>query len=260
VTVLEQGAQFLSPFDQDLVSWLVEKSRRLGIELYAETAVEAIEREGDSFRVRSAGSGNAGSFAADLVVHAAGRVPALDPEGLDAAGVAHEKGKVRLNEYLQSSSNPLVYAAGDAAQLGPPLTPIASRDGEVAAANMLEGNHRKVDYGVVPSAVFTLPPLASVGLGEDEARQKGLNFRAHCQQTPDWYVNRRVNEDAGGFKILIEQPTERILGAHLLGPQADELINLFALAMRADLRADDLRQTVFAYPTSASNLDSMLGS
>src|SRR3546814_4714043 len=90
----------------------------------------------------------------------------------------------------------------------------------------------------------TAPPLASVGLGEDTAREKGLEFRVNCQQTAGWYANRRVNEKAAGFKVLIERQSGRILGAHLLGPQADELINVFALAMRADLTADDLREVV----------------
>jgi len=259
VTVLERGEHFLSPFDPDLVAWLVEKTRALGIELYSGTAVESIKPEDGAFRVRSAGNGNAASFSADLVVHAAGRVPALDPEDLEAGGVDHEKGRPLLNAFLQSRSNPLVYAVGDAAQAGPPLTPVASRDGEAAAVNMLEGNHRKVDYSVVPSAVFTLPPLASVGLGEQEARDKGLTFRVHCQQTGEWYVNRRVNEEAAGFKVLIEEPTGRLLGAHLLGPGADDLINLFSLALHAGLGVDDLRETIFAYPTLASNLESMLG-
>src|SRR3546814_6429755 len=85
--------------------------------LYAETSVAAIEREGNGFRVRSAGNGNAPGFAVDLVVHAAGRVPAIDAEHLERAGVAHDKGRLSLNEFLQSRTNPLVYAAGDAAPM-----------------------------------------------------------------------------------------------------------------------------------------------
>src|SRR3546814_10059336 len=81
------------------------------------------------------------------------RVPAIDAEQLDRAGVAHDKGRLSLNEFLQSRTNPLVYAAGDAAQMAPPLTPVASRDGEVVAVNMLEGNHRTADYGPIPSVV-----------------------------------------------------------------------------------------------------------
>lgn len=258
VTILEQGDHFLTPFDQDLVGWLVERTQRLGVALYSNTAVEAIERDGEAFNVRSRGEDRARSFTADLVVHAAGRVPALEVEGLDAAGIEHDKGRPALNRFLQSRSNPLVYAAGDAAQLGPPLTPVAARDGEAAADNMLHGNQREVDYSVVPSAVFTLPPLAMVGLGEAAAREKGLRFRVNCQSTADWYASRRVNEEASGFKILIEEDSQRILGAHLLGPQAEELINLFALAIRLGVSTDRLRETVFAYPTSASYLDSML--
>lgn len=258
VTVLEQGSHFLSPFDQDLVGWLVEESRRLGIGLHSDTSVEAVERASDGFRVRAKAGGQAQAFDADLVVHAAGRVPALVPEELDAAGIQHENGRPLLDEHLQSRSNPAVYVAGDAAQANPPLTPVAGRDGEVVAANMLEGNHRTADYGAVASAVFTLPPLASVGLREDQARDKGLEFRVNCRQTADWYASRRVNEKASGHKILVEKGTGRILGAHLLGPQADELINLFALAINSGLDSDALRRVPFAYPTAASYLDSML--
>ncbi|HMA14303.1 MAG TPA: NAD(P)/FAD-dependent oxidoreductase [Kiloniellaceae bacterium] len=259
VTVLEQGSRFLSPFDQDLVGWLVEDAHRLGIALHSDTAVEAVERAGDGFRVRAKSDGQSPTFDADLVVHAAGRVPALVPEELDTAGIDHEKGRPKLNEHLQSRSNPAVYVAGDAAQANPPLTPVASRDGEVVAANMLEGNHRTADYGAVPSVVFTSPPLASVGLREDQARDKGLNFRVSCRQTAGWYASRRLNVKAAGHKILVEEDSGRLLGAHLLGPQADELINLFALAINSGLDADTLRRVPFAYPTAASYLDSMLG-
>lgn len=258
VTVLEQGPRFLSPFDQDLVGGLVEESRCLGIAFHSDTAVEAVERAGGGFQVRAKAYGQAQVFDADLVVHAAGRVPALEPEELDAAEIAHKKGRPKLNEYLQSRSNPAVYVAGDAAQANLPLTPVASRDGEVVAANMLEGNHRTTDYGAIPSVIFTLPPLASVGLREDQARDKDLDFHVICRQTADWYASRRVNVKAAAHKILVEKGTGRILGAHLLGPQADELINLFALAMNSGLDADALRRVPFAYPTAASYLDAML--
>src|SRR3546814_19444645 len=99
----------------------------------------------------------------------------------------------------------------------------------------------------------TAPPLASVGLGEDTAREKGLEFRVNCQKTAGWYANRRVNEKAAGFKVLIERQSGRILGAHLLGPQADELIKVFALPKRPAPTADDLREAVVGYPPRPSN-------
>jgi len=114
---------------------------------------------------------------ADLVVHAAGRAPDFGDFDLDAAGVQTEKGQLKLSEFLQSVSNPSVYAAGDAARSGPPLTPVSSHDAKIVAANLLQGNHQKPNYEGVPSVAFTIPPVAAVGLTEAQAREKGLKVR-----------------------------------------------------------------------------------
>ncbi len=221
VTVLQRADRMLTQFDPELVGWLMEKF-------------------------------------AEIVVHAAGRAPDLDALNLAAAGVAVDNGRLVLNEFLQSVSNPAVYAAGDAAAKGPPLTPVSSHDGKVVAGNLLDGNRHRPDYRGVPSVAFTLPPIAAVGLGEAEARAAGLKFQTKSQKVPDWYTARRVAETVYGFKTLIEEGSGRILGAHLVGPHADEVINLFALAVRHGLTADDLKQTIFAYPTAASDIGYML--
>jgi glutathione reductase (NADPH) len=163
-----------------------------------------------------------------------------------------------LNEYLQSRSNPSVYAAGDAASVGPPLTPVSSHDGKVVAANILEGNRQKPDYRGVPSVVFTVPPIASVGLNERQAQEQGLKFKVKSENTPDWYTARRLAERVYGYKTLVEEGTGQILGAHIVGPHADEVINLFALAIRHHLTARDLQTTIFAYPTGASDIGYMV--
>ena len=258
VTVLERGKRLLEPFDPDLVGWLMAKFREVGIDVHLETRVTAVEREGDGLAVRAISNGSESVFKADLVVHAAGRVPDLEPLDLAAAGVTSEKGRLELNEFLQSVSNPAVYAVGDAAMNGPPLTPIASLDAEVAAANMLKGNHRKPDYLGVASVCFTVPPIASVGLSEMQARKNGLRFRMQCKKASDWYTARRVAQTTYGFKVLVEEETDRILGAHLVGPHVDEVVNIFALAIRKGLTARDLKTTLFAYPTGASDISSML--
>jgi glutathione reductase (NADPH) len=258
VTVLQRAERMLTRFEPELVGWLMEKFSEIGVEVRTGTTVEAIDRLSSSFRVHARSGSQEISTEADLVVHGAGRAPDLDALNLAAAGVAVEKGRLVLNEFLQSVSNPAVYAAGDAAAKGPPLTPVSSHDGKVVAANLLEGNRHRPDYRGVPSVAFTLPPIAAVGLGEAEARAAGLKFRVNRQKVPDWYTARRVAETVYGFKTLIEDDSERVLGAHLVGPHADEVINLFALAIRHDLTADDLKQTIFAYPTGASDIGSML--
>jgi len=126
------------------------------------------------------------------------------------------------------------------------------------AANLLDGPSHRPDYRGVPSVAFTVPSIASVGVSEDDARRQGLKFRVNAGSTPHWFSARRLAERVYGHKVLIEEATDRILGAHLVGPQAEEVINLFGLAIRHGLTAADLRSTMFAYPTGASDVGYML--
>lgn len=260
VTVLQRGERILPQFDGDLVAWLTEAFEAAGIDVRTGHSVEAIEKTAEGYRVhvRTAGRETA-TVDADLVVHAAGRIPDLDPLALEAAGVDRdERGRLKLNEYLQSVSNPAVYAAGDAAAIGPPLTPVSSHDAKVVVGNLLDGNKHRPDYRAIPSVAFTIPPIASVGLSEEEARLKGLKFSLKSERASSWYTARRVAESVYGYKVMVEEATNLILGAHLVGPHVDEVINVFGFAMRHGLTADDIKSTMFAYPTGASDIGSML--
>jgi glutathione reductase (NADPH) len=135
---------------------------------------------------------------------------------------------------------------------------VASYEGQIVASNLLKGNHQRPNYLGIPSVVFTIPPLAAVGLSERAASEQGLEFKVKKETTSTWYASRRVGETCSGYKVLVEERTDRILGAHLLGSDAGEVINLFALAIRAGMRATDLKHTLFAYPTSGSNITRML--
>lgn len=258
VTLVDMLNRPLAGFDPDVVSWLVERTRAMGIDVRVGTRVQRVDRHGDSFAVHAAADEREETFQADLVVHAAGRVPDLDGLDLAAANVAHDAHGILVNDYMQSVSNPSVYAAGDAAKGGLPLTPVATFEAHVAASNLIRGNRRRIEYPPIPMVVFTQPPLASVGWQEEDARRQGLKVKINQARTSTWYSSRRVNEQASGYKVLIDADTDRIVGAHLLGPHADELVNLFALAMRAGLTTRDIKQTVFAYPTRASDMAHML--
>src|SRR3546814_2834677 len=132
----------LMHFEPELVGWLMESFGGIDVDVRTGTTVTAIERIEGGFLVRAESDGDPVVIEADLVVHAAGRAPALDQLDLEVANVAVENGSLRLNDFLQSVSNPSVYAAGDAAQQGPPLTPVSSHDAKVVAANLIEGDRK----------------------------------------------------------------------------------------------------------------------
>jgi glutathione reductase (NADPH) len=258
VTVLHQGERMLKKFDPDLVGWLMESFETLGIDVRTRTPVEAIDKIKSGYAVRASAGGTRISVEADVVVHAAGRAPAFETLDLETGGVTTENKRLKLNDYLQSVSNTAVYAAGDAAQMGPPLTPVSSHDARVVAANLLKGNHQKPDYVGVPSVVFTIPPMVTVGISEAEARKRGGKFKLISQKASDWFTARQSAEPIYGFKVLIDEESDLVLGAHLVGPHVEEVINIFAFAIRHGLTANHLKNTIFAYPTGASDIGHML--
>ena len=258
-TIAHRGQRPLPGFDPDLVDQLVEATRDVGVDVRLNTVVQGIEKVANNLFVRVSADGNEQVLEADMVVHGAGRVPDIDDLALDKVAIKYSNKGVEVNEYLQSVSNPLVYAAGDAAASGGlPLTPVAGLEGRVVAANLLQGNHAKPNYLGVSTVVFTIPPLASVGLQEEAARQNGLKFKVNRGDTSGWYSSRRVNVGHSGYKVLVEESTGRILGADLLGLHAEEVINLFGLAIRSGLCASDLKEMLYASPTSSSDVTYMV--
>jgi len=259
VTILHRGERPLHRFDPDLVGRLMGRTRELDVDVQVRAEVMSISSGSAGLRVHAVVNGEEREFVADLVVHGAGRVPEIGDLHLTEAGIEWDARRgIKVNEYLQSISNPAVYAAGDAAASGPPLTPVAVYEGKIVAQNLLRGNQLKPNYQGVPTVVFSIPPLASAGLLEHEARELGLHFQTNIQDTSSWYSSRRIREECSGFKVLVEEGTERILGAHLLGQEAGEIINLFALAIRRGLPRSDLLDTIYSYPTNASDIRYMV--
>lgn len=276
ITIFHRGKQPLEHFDPDLVSLLAQKSKNIGIDILLETKVVKIDKivssssstEGDGKLVvhyssvtnSQADYKSTKTLEVDMVVHGAGRVPNIKELDLQAAGVEYTPRGIKVNEYLQSISNPIVYAAGDVASSGgAPLTPVATYEGNIISTNLINGNSIKSNYTGLPSVVFTIPPLASVGLMEKDVIEQGLQFRVNHDNTSRWSSSRRLGETHSGFKIIIEQGSDRILGAHLLGPHAEEVINIFSIAIRLGLGAKDLNDPIlYSYPTHSSDIIYML--
>jgi glutathione reductase (NADPH) len=123
---------------------------------------------------------------------------------------------------------------------------------------MLKGNNRTADYRGVPTVVFTIPELTRVGLLESEAAEQNLDYRVKFIDTGGWYAHLRVGEDCAAVKVLVDNHSDEILGAHLLGPEYAEVVNLFALAIRLGLKTRDLKTLVSAYPSVGSDFGAML--
>jgi glutathione reductase (NADPH) len=287
VTIIHRGKQPLEHFDPDLVNRLVQRSRDIGIDVILQAAVKSIDKSLSSSTTTNfsnegrnklvvhyssssniskknnlkSGEMTSSKIEDDMVVHGAGREPNIDGLDLvDAGGVQYTHRGITVNEYLQSVSNPAVYAAGDAAtNMGLPLTPVASYDGAVVANNLIKGNAMKSDYTGLPSVVFTIPSLVSVGMQEKEAIDQGLRFKIKHEDTSGWASSRRVGETCAAFKVLVEEDTNRILGAHILGPHAEEIINIFSIAIKLGLTTKDLNDPIlYTYPTNSSDILYML--
>jgi glutathione reductase (NADPH) len=260
VTILHRGERALKGFDPDLVAHLLERTRELGIEVRLQTCVDSVARAGDALRVEVTSRTRSDPVECNAVVHGAGRVPNLDALRLDLAEVDHGARGVRVNAYMRSVSNPTVFAAGDCADTpAPNLTPVSAYEARIASKNLLAGaDQRRVEYPPIPSVVFTVPPVGRVGLLEAEAREQGMELDVHFQKTSQWYSSIRVAEPYSAHKTLVDKTTGRIVGAHVMGPGAEEQLNLFALAMKAGLTANQIKAAMFAYPSYASDLGSMV--
>lgn len=258
VTVLEMADRPLGNFDPDLVEMLVEGTEELGIDLRTNAKVAKIEKQGDEFTVTVERADGTETVTCDMVVHGTGRVPDIDGLNLEAAGVEYSRRGIRVSDAMRTT-NPAIFAAGDCADSGPNLTPVSAAEGRIAGKNLLAGEDaRQINYPPVPSVVFTLPMVATVGLSEAAAREQGLKFDVHFEKTEGWYSSLRVGAKHTGFKVLVEQGSGKILGAHLIGPGSEEQINLLAMAMGTGQTANQIKAMIFAYPSYASDIGSMV--
>lgn len=258
VTILAREGRALADSEPELTDALVAYSREIGVDVVFETSIAAVRSDGGRTVVIGVRDGIETRYEADFILNAAGRVAALDGLDLDAAGVAVEPHGVAVTDFLRSTTNPAVFAAGDAhGRLQ--LSPNATYEGDIIGTNFLHGDTVRTDYTVVPRAIFTTPPFASVGITEAEAQKQGLNVRAVTNDMKEWTVFAIAGEPLAQAKVIIDAGTDRILGAHILGPAAAELIHLFAMAMRFNATAADLAAMQYAYPTFASTVPSMVG-
>ena len=258
VTILEATARLLPAMDEDAVRILHAESERIGIEIVTGVTIEAIAAVGNRFAVHAIVAGESRRFGCDRVAHGAGRVADLDDLDLEAGGIDHDGAKITTTEYLRSRTNASVYVAGDALWSSPQLSPLATYEGRLAGENIVNGDRARPDYASVPASIYSVPALASVGLTEEAARAAGHDMIVKKNDMREWRSARTYAETAAFSKVIIEKASGRILGAHLVGHGAEEVIHLFAFAIKHGVTAQALAGTVYGYPTFSSDIKYMI--
>ncbi len=257
VTILELMPQLLPRMDADAVAKIVSETERLGVDIQTGIQLVSVTPTGEQFEVTYQKGKQEFSVIADRVINGAGRVANVADIELEAGNVAHSGGRIDVDEYLRSTSNPSVWVAGDALSHTAQLSPIATYEGRTVGNNIVNGSTKKIDHENTPSAVYTVPALATVGLTESQAAEKGLDVAVTTNDMTGWFSGKSYVETVAWSKVIVDKATDKIVGAHMVGHHGEDLIHLFALAMQHGISASDLKESPMAFPTFASDLKNL---
>jgi len=252
VTIINRSDKILRGYDEQIRDRLLQISMTKGIDFRFNAPFERIERQDDGCLVAHFRDGKP-PIECDAVMFATGRKPKIDGLGLDNAGVAvNEQGAIVVDAYNRTNVTS-IYAVGDVTDRVQ-LTPVAIREGHAFADTVFGGNPRTVDYGCIPSAVFSNPPLAGVGLTESEARKTVGQVKIY---TSDFRPMKNVlagREERSLYKMICDAGNDRVLGLHMIGPDAPEILQAAAIAVKAGLTKQAFDDTVALHPSMAEEL------
>ncbi len=243
VTILELLDSILTGQDADVIKHVARGLKRRKVKVNTGVKVTSLERSDDGAQ---AALEDGRTFESDFALVAVGRKPVTEGLGLDKAGVKMTRGFIDIDEHCLTSA-PAVYAIGDVTGKVQ-LAHVASAQGIVAVEHAL-GRESKMDYDVVPSCIFTDPEVASVGLTEDEARKRGVDCKVGQFQVRALGKAQAEGHLEGFVKLLADSSSGRIVGAHIVGAGASEMIAELALAMKTGATAEDIIDTIHAHPT-----------
>jgi glutathione reductase (NADPH) len=253
VSLLLRGETLLRRFDYSLREVLTEQMRAAGIDIVPMVRFAGLAREADGLAVLTEDGRRLGGF--DCVLWAIGRRPNTDGLGLDAAGVSlHPHGHIPVDEF-QNTNVAGLYAVGDVT-MRQALTPVAIAAGRRLADRLFGGEARaRLDYANVPTVVFSHPPIGSVGLTEVEARERyGSAVKIYQRRFTSMYHALTERRAPTYVKLVTAGAEERVVGCHLIGAHADEILQGFAVALKLGATKADLDATVAIHPTSAEEL------
>ena len=253
VTEIIRADNILRGFDIDMRVSLFEEMEMRGIKILAETVVESIEKQGDILSLRL---GNDEILETDCVMYATGRRANTAGLGLEAAGVEmHGNGSIIVDEYNRTSQ-PHIYAVGDVTDRIQ-LTPVAIQEGHALADMLFNKDTRTTDYTNVPSAVFSTPPIATVGLSEEQARAEYGDIDIYDSNFKPLVHTLSGRDERSVMKLIVEPKSDKVIGCHMMGIDAPEIIQGVAIAMKCGATKAQFDATTGIHPSSAEEFVTM---
>ena len=247
-----RGAQILRGFDDEARGLVAEEMRHRGIDIHTGTNVLSITPSGDAYRVK-ASDGTETDF--DQVLFAIGRTPNTADMGLEEIGIEiGRRGEIVVDEYSQTGV-PSIYAIGDVTHRVN-LTPVAIREGMNFVETVFKGNPTPVDHDLIPSAIFTQPEMGTIGMTEEAARDAGP-IEVYCTSFRPMQTAFAERPDRVLMKLIVDTDSRKVLGCHIVAPQAAELIQMVGIAIKLGATKEDFDQTVAVHPTMSEELVTM---
>ncbi|GJM04362.1 MAG: glutathione-disulfide reductase [marine bacterium B5-7] len=252
-TLLYRGPLFLRGFDQDLRSTLAEEMQKKGIKIKFNTNISKIEKTNDNL---IATLNDNTQLDAGQIMYATGRKPMTDNLGLEQVGIElDEKKAIKVNSDYQTNV-PSIYAIGDVTDRVN-LTPVALAEGMVLAKRFFANERKTVDYSDIPTCVFSQPNLGTVGLTEEQAREKYSDIDIYKSKFTPMKYSLSDSDEKTLMKMIVDKESDRVVGVHMLGPDAGEIIQGIGIAMKAGASKQDFDSTIGIHPTAAEEFVTM---
>ncbi|WP_207695784.1 glutathione reductase (NADPH) [Enterococcus sp. DIV0212c] len=250
VHLLHHNERPLKGFDEELTKDLIENLKKRGIHFHFNESAESITKQDEQFEIALISKG---TMLADRVFCATGRIPNVEGLNLEKIGVAFTHKGITVNEQLQTTVEN-IYALGDCLQkTQPKLTPVSSFEGSYLAKLLSGKTQAAIEYPALPTIIFSSPKLAQVGL-TDQAALENEKYKVQELDLSQWFTYKHINEPLVKAKIITEKTTGLLVGATVLGNEADQLINMFTLMINQKIPAEKINEMIMLYPTVSSDL------
>lgn len=249
-TLVYRGEEILRGFDNEVRTHLHAEMVKKGVNIKTESDIAAITPQADGYQVSFA---DGSQQTTGLVMYATGRVPKTQELGLEAAGVeTGQRGEILVDARSHTNIGN-IYAVGDVTERAQ-LTPVAIREGAAFAETVFNDNPQQVDHSLIPTAVFSQPPIGTIGMGEEEAQAAGLDFDVYATTFRAMKNTLSGSEEKTLMKLLVEKASDKIIGLHIVGPDSGEMIQAFGVAVTMGATKAQFDATIAVHPTAAEEL------